>query len=548
MRRKILAIVLTMILSVCSFSNFSYAKPADNGCAIGIFGEGWQDNLTQVKNLETKIEKRFATVMWYADWAQPFPAKTCQTLSDHGYVPHIIWEPWLWSNNEQIYLDNILKGEWDTYIQKWVEGAKNYNKPLMIRWGHEFNGNWYPWSIAKNGQSAEKYVKTFRYVHDKFTKSGVTNVQWVWCLNTDSVPNQEWNDFTLAYPGDQYVDWVGIDGYNWGAAGEWKGFDRIFQKAYLTCVEKYNKPIMIAEFASSPKGGDKAKWIEDLSTTIPEKFPAIKAILWFNVNKEHDWRIDDTPASVAAAQKTFSNPYFTGDACQLLAYPKQYSANRSFYLSQDAAIKQDLDKKATDKPMIEVKKIRKKPTMDGNSATWDDTKPVIVKKDGIDTSAEFRLGWDEENFYIFADIKDKTPFNNKQQKDEIWNGDAIELFFGANPQSSPTRSKFDKTDYQMGFSAGSSESNPSEVWNWSRSSPGQNCVVFKKKTQDGYIMEIAVPWSNFDFSPKAGEKYGFDIALDDGSPSGKRETQLQWIGDGTIYQNPSLWAFMKLVE
>ena len=89
-------------------------------------------------------------------------------------------------------------------------------RPLMLRFGHEMNGDWYGWSGARNGGSLaapEQFVATWQYVHRRFTSAGATNVTWVWCVNHESVPNASWNVPENYYPGDAYVDWTCADGY-----------------------------------------------------------------------------------------------------------------------------------------------------------------------------------------------------------------------------------------------------------------------------------------------------------------------------------------------
>ena len=103
--------------------------------------------------------------------------------------------------------------------------------------------------------------------HDIFTAQGVTNVTWVWSPNIDfsnSVPLRE------LYPGDSYVDWVAMDGYNWGNIGAWHtwdSFSTLFQQTYDEMLAITSKPMMIGEMASTEQDGNKAAWISDAYTT-----------------------------------------------------------------------------------------------------------------------------------------------------------------------------------------------------------------------------------------------------------------------------------------
>jgi beta-mannanase len=134
-------------------------------------------------------------------------------------------------------------------------------------------------------------------------------VVWAWCPNVTDTHggNRTTMDY---YPGDAYVDWTGVDGYNWGTTnGGWQTFQQVFQDIYPLLAAK-KKPILIGEMASAEAGGDKAKWIDDIIPTLRARFPLIKGVVWFDINKETDWRISSSPASEASFIRMANNPYF----------------------------------------------------------------------------------------------------------------------------------------------------------------------------------------------------------------------------------------------
>ena len=107
------------------------------------------------------------------------------------------------------------------------------------------------------------------------------------------------------------MDWICADGYNWGTSqswSSWRSFDGVFETIYdrLTTLGP-GKPFMIGEFASTELGGDKAAWIRDAAVRIPTDYPKIKAFIWFNMNKETDWRVESSPASLEAFKAAFVN-------------------------------------------------------------------------------------------------------------------------------------------------------------------------------------------------------------------------------------------------
>jgi len=231
----------------------------------------------------------------------------------------------LFTSGTRFSNQSIIDGTHDTYLRTYADAVKLFGKPLFIRFGHEMNGNWYSWDGTHSGGSTttgygdqskadgpERYVDAYRYVWEVFESRSVTNVTWIWCPNADNVPGQAWNDMLNYYPGDEYVDWVGIDGYNFGSAGGgWRMFSNIYTTPYNK-VKGYGKPIIIGEFASGESGGDKAAWITDCFSKLKTTFPQIKAWVWFNVNKETDWRITSSTAAQTAFRQAMNDSYYIG--------------------------------------------------------------------------------------------------------------------------------------------------------------------------------------------------------------------------------------------
>jgi beta-mannanase len=139
-------------------------------------------------------------------------------------------------------------------------------------------------------------------------------VTWVWC------PNVEYSGATplaQVYPGSEYVDWVGLDGYNWGTnpnkPDRWKTFEQVYRTSYqnITGTIAPGKPMMIGEVASSEYGGSKAEWIKDMLARIPTEYTKIRALLWFDkYDSSMDWPIEtSTTATTAFAEGIQSSAY-----------------------------------------------------------------------------------------------------------------------------------------------------------------------------------------------------------------------------------------------
>jgi beta-mannanase len=270
--------------------------------------------------------KGIAVQMFYASWssAADFPARQCSAIIEIGSLPHLTWEPWDYNINGTTYsLQSIINGTHDAYIRRWAQQIRDWGQPLFLRWGHEMNGNWYPWDGTHNGGATttgygdpgkadgpERYVDAWRHIHDIFSETGADNVTWIWAPNVMWDPQSSLNAIRNFYPGDAYVDWLGIEGYNWGSQQSWQSFDQIYNVSYDSCLALADKPIMIPEFASAESGGDKAAWISDAFAAIRTRYPAIKAITWFDINKETDWRINSSETALAAYRTALSDEYF----------------------------------------------------------------------------------------------------------------------------------------------------------------------------------------------------------------------------------------------
>ena len=261
---------------------------------------------------ETTLGRKLAIIHTFVGWMDDYTTRLPGDLAG-GRIPLITWEPW--QNGVGAPLDGIISGVYDAMIQSRAQAVKGLGQQFFLRWGHEMNGNWYPWGGANNGASAAataKYIAAYRHVHDIFVSAGATNVLWIFCPNVDSVPGDAWNQWSNYYPGDAYVDWMGFDGYNWGtvqATSTWQSFPAIAARIYAGLAAK-GKPIMIPETASAELGGDKAAWIAGILPSLETSFPAIKAFLWFEMNKETDWRIESSPAAQSAFTTMANDSYF----------------------------------------------------------------------------------------------------------------------------------------------------------------------------------------------------------------------------------------------
>ncbi len=260
-----------------------------------------------------------AVVQWYSDWAHAdFYAPNAEAITQRGAVPLLSWEPDDYTMQGQpmprYAPRRIIEGDHDTYIRAFARQVRAWGKPLYLRFAWEMNGNWYAWgvnSVSNPQNTSADYVAMWRHVHGLFAAEGVTNVRWVWCPNVD---NGDTASIASLYPGDAYVDYVGLDGYNWGTLqNQWRTFSQVFAASYAQVTTLTDKPMMINEVGSHEAPGDKARWITSaFLAELPAQFPRVRVVIWYQENRETDWRYNSSPATFAAFREVAHSPLYRG--------------------------------------------------------------------------------------------------------------------------------------------------------------------------------------------------------------------------------------------
>jgi len=300
------------------------AATATSSIALGAYIANAPGDPTQLDAFSSTVGVTPSIVMWYQDWAHStgFDTTGMNAVSARGAMPMITWEPFDYSMGvaqPNYSLAKIAGGAHDAYITQWAQGAKAYGKPFYLRFTHEMNGNWYPWGNGVNGNTTAQYISAWQHVRAIFTQVGVTNARWIWSPNVAGKGNRGGTAsgaFSSFYPGDAYVDWIGMDGYNWGTSQSWSSWQTlatIYGSTYGTLSKMSTKPMMVAEMSSAEVGGSKSGWITTgLSSTILSSYPRIKAVVWFNENKETDWRVNSSASALSAYQQVAKSAPYQG--------------------------------------------------------------------------------------------------------------------------------------------------------------------------------------------------------------------------------------------
>ena len=284
--------------------------------ALGVNIANAPGSLPAMQNYAKLAGANPSIVMWYQEWSEPlFYSTQLPNTKAMGAIPEITWDPTL--NGVGIPLAKIAAGDQDAYIKQSAIAAAAYKGPIYIRLAHEMNITSSGFAPGQNGNTPADFIAAWRHVVTIFRENGATNVQWVWS------PNVNCNGkcpFTDLYPGNAWVDWVALDGYNYSSVDHdpWESFDQVFGSSYREMTRLTNKPMMIGETSSAEAGGSKAKWITQTFSDIAKNYPQIHAVTWFDRVKETNWTINSSPSSLAAFKHVVASPRFQGTPKTLL--------------------------------------------------------------------------------------------------------------------------------------------------------------------------------------------------------------------------------------
>jgi hypothetical protein len=270
-------------------------------------GNAW--NTAELAHVAELAGARPSIVLHYLGFVDELQPLLLRNVADADAIPFVTWEPFDWraaipTAQPDYALRRISDGSFDPYLTRTARTLAAFDEPVLLRFAHEMNGDWYPWSELANGNRPGEYIAAWRHVHGLFEKQGVDNVYWVWSPNVEYPGSQS---LVGLYPGDDYVDVIALDGYNWGssAASGWQTPAEVFEPT-LTAVRRLapGMPLMIGETASSEHGGNKAAWNLALFEWLARQ-PDVEALVWFHLEKEDDWRIDSSAASAIAFREGF---------------------------------------------------------------------------------------------------------------------------------------------------------------------------------------------------------------------------------------------------
>lgn len=289
---------------------------------LGIFHpvpDNGLSDLNEITNIENRINENFDIVSFYIPWeeqSQGIPASFVDSVFRQNMIPFITWEPWIFSvrekNGNGHVFQLISEGYYDDFITRFARQLEATEKPVFLRFAHEFDNPAYPWYVSE--ADTAMFRKAWIHTYEIFKKNNAHNVIWVW---------NPWKPEHIAsfYPGAGYVDWVGVNILNYGPFNpgeQWHDFSAIYHPFHRELEKLPPVPVVISEFGTPGSKQKQKEWIENAFTAIADDFSEIKSVVYFDTRFDHfkpagfdeetssDWSIKDPGL--------FKNPFKNKDA------------------------------------------------------------------------------------------------------------------------------------------------------------------------------------------------------------------------------------------
>ncbi len=337
--------ILLLGFSVCAKSRGNLISPPESGCYVGVF-PGWGEledsiNASKLNEFENLSGKGVAFSPFSNFWGENYiGTEQLSEFNTINAVPCIRLMPWgdpYWTPGYQdaYSLNRIIEGEFDQFLRDWAQAVIDFEKPVMMTFGVEMNGDWFPWSGIFQGADTtdnygdpskadgpERYVEAFRHIINLFNEAGADNVTWYFHPNYQSFPDESWNAISAYYPGDDYIDWVAFSLYGAQSATEpWVTFQDVMDPIYDIITANFpNKPLMIAEYGVREWTDStfKAQWYNDAFNMLKNDYPEIKIAIVYHekyetaVGDTADLRINSSPQALQAYQTGVGDDYYIG--------------------------------------------------------------------------------------------------------------------------------------------------------------------------------------------------------------------------------------------
>lgn len=278
---------------------------------LGVFEPDAPTSYAGINQFAQAIGRQPNLVPYYSHWLEPFDVGFATSAAKHGAVTLVQIAP------GNISLASIASGRYDAYLRSYAAAIKAFGAQVILSFGHEMNGSWYPWGYRHTSPAV--FVAAWRHIVTVFRQLGCRNVTWLWTVNIIGRQANRIPGPSPWWPGSSYVNWVGIDGYYWSSS---EGFAFVFGPTIADVRELTPDPILIAETGAQPSEGQPAK-IDDLFAGV--RTFGLLGFVYFNDNdfsaaihgEALNWRLS-SPAALAA---------FRRDAKAFMESPGKFSTS-----------------------------------------------------------------------------------------------------------------------------------------------------------------------------------------------------------------------------
>jgi hypothetical protein len=276
--------------------------------ALGVYHRDFPSDLGALDRFRRLTGHAPAIVHVFRNWGgatRTFDPALADAMTAAGAVPMVSWQPPAGD------LASVAGGADDGYARACAAAVADWGGRLLLRFAHEMNGEWIPWR-----SDPAAFRAAWHRLHAIFREAGAANVAWVW---SPHVVDRRAADFEPFFPGADVVDWLALDGYNWGRSHRstrWRSFEAIFAESYHRIVALApGSPVMLAEIGCAEEGGNKAAWIRDaLLRSVPKGCPAVRSVVWFHADPpgHANWRVDSSPGALEAWRDVVRHPSMRG--------------------------------------------------------------------------------------------------------------------------------------------------------------------------------------------------------------------------------------------
>ncbi len=357
MNTQLTSIITAFLLSSTSCHEHGTVKlmpPEDNAIYFSAYPFGEMDaydrdvvTTERLRAFERLAQKKITWAAFSQYWGDgmAYPKEHIDVIANEGVIPLVRFEPRSRTNGyfteyhaEPVFtLQNIIDGQFDTALRAWARDAKADNIPLLIDFGVEVNGQWFPWNGYWNGggvrdgygdptypDGPERFRDAYRHIICLFREENVTHVTWFFHVSMHTTePSDEWNHPKYYYPGDDYIDWIGVSVYGelYPALQYWDSYDDVME--YDNAYEKVlaissEKPFAILEMGVTDfsPDGSKAQWLRDAFASIrDDKYINFQAVNYWHENWDNNGsattlEINSSAEVLQTFQEEIAHPLF----------------------------------------------------------------------------------------------------------------------------------------------------------------------------------------------------------------------------------------------